>query len=183
MTVEDEFIMKLIFPILCRSICNQYYALRRASRQRQRWCPFKDELTNRQFRCYFQMKKEIFQKLCVRIEECVGAEYFKSKKYLDARLMSPTMQSNYIFHAHHKSTGGMLCGEVKLAVTIWIQGGGLYLDTAMVFKLTFNPANTLFVKVVYKWLCHCSFYLINGIEYVQDEERMTMVATQFVQHS
>ena len=54
---------------------------------------------------------------------------------------------------------------------------------AMVFKSTFNHANKLFVEVVYKWLCHCSFYLINVIEYVQDKESMAMVATQYAQHS
>ena len=127
----------------------------------------------------FQMKKEIFQKLCDRIEECVGAVEFKSEQYLDARLMLPPKRSNNIFHAHHKTTGGMICGEVKLAVTLRILGGGSYLDMAMIFKSTFNHANKLFVEVVYKWLCHCSFYPINGIEYVKDEERMAIVATQF----
>ncbi len=70
------------------------------------------------------MKKEIFQKLCDCLKECVGAENFKSEKDVDARSMSPPKRLNNIFHAHHKSTGGMLCGEVKLAVTLQILGGG-----------------------------------------------------------
>ena len=114
---------------------------------------------------------------------CVGAEHFKSEQYLDARLMSPPKRSNNIFHAHQKSTGGMICGEVKLAVALRILGGGSYLDMAMVFKSTFNHANKLFVEVVFKWLCHSSFYPINGIEYVKDEERLATVATQFAQGS
>ena len=126
MTAEDEFIMKLVIPILRRSICYQYHAQRRVSRQHQRWTSFTYELTNRQFRRYFRMKKEIFQKLCDRIEECVGAVEFKSEQYLDARLMSPPKRSNNIFHAHPKTTGGMICGEVKLAVTLRILGGGSY---------------------------------------------------------
>ena len=179
MTGEDEFIMQYVVPMLRRSSCNRYHALRRVSRQRQRWSSFRNDLTDRQFRRYFRMNKDLFQQLCDRIEDCVGAEDFKSEQYLDARLMSPPKRSNNIFHAHQNSMGGMICGEVKLAVTLRILGGGSYLDMAMVFKSTFNHANKLFVKVVYNWLCHRSFYPINGIAYVRDEERMAKVATQW----
>ena len=129
------------------------------------------------------MSKGLFQKLCDLIEECVGVEEFKSEQYLNSRLMSPPKQSINIFHAHHKSTGGMICGEVKLAVAFRILGRGSYLDMTMVFKSTFNHANKLFVDVDNWWLCHCSFYPINGIAYVHDKERMAMEATQFVQSS
>jgi hypothetical protein len=97
--------------------------------------------------------------------------------------MSPPKPSNNIIHAHRKSTGGMICGEVKLAVTLRTLGGGSYLDMAMVFKSSFNHAIKLIVEVVYMWLCHSEFYPINGIAYVQDEERMAAVATQFAQSS
>ena len=153
---EDEFIMHQVIPMLRRSSCNRYHALRRVCRQRQSWSSFQHDLTDRQFRRYFRMNKDLFRQLCDRIEECVGSEEFKSEQYLHARLMSPPKRSNNIYHAHQKSTGGMICGEVKLAVTLRILGRGSYLDMAMIFKSTFNHANKLFVEVVYRWLCHCS---------------------------
>ena len=180
---EDEFIIQHVVPMLRRSSSNQYHALRRVCRQRQSWSAFQRDLTDQQFRRYFRMNKGLFRQLCDRIEGCVGAEDFKSEQFLHARLMSPPKRSNNIYHTHHKSTGGMICGEVKLAVTLRILGGGSYLDMAMIFKSTFNHANKLFVEVVYQWLCHCSFYPIDGIKYVRDEERMAKVATQFAQSS
>lgn len=125
------------------------------------------------------MNKYLFQDLCTRIETCVGPDEFKSEQFLEARLLSPPKQSNNIIHAHQKSTGGMICGEVKLAIVLRILGGGSYLDMAMIFKPTFNHANKLFVRVISHWLCHRSFYPINGIEYIKDDKRLSEVATQF----
>ena len=90
---------------------------------------------------------------------------------------------NNIIHAHQKSTGGMICGEVKLAIVLRILGGGSYLDMAMIFKSTFNHANKLFVQVINKWLCHSSFYPINGVAYLRDENRMAEVAIEFARSS
>ena len=77
----------------------------------------------------------------------------------------------------------MLCGEVKLAMALRMLGGGSYLDMVMIFKSTFNHANKLFVDIVNNWLCHTSFYPIDGLAYVKDEQRMAAVATQFCQSS
>jgi hypothetical protein len=180
---EDEFIMQYILPPLRRGSVNRYYALQRRHRQRQKWATFQQDLTDRQFRRYFRMSKFLFRRLCDHIEDFVGPEEFKSEKYLEARLLSPPKFANNIIHAHQKSTGGMICGEVKLAMTLRILGGGSYLDMAMIFKSTFNHANKLFVRIVNNWLCHSSFYPINGVAYLNDEKRMAKVATEFAQSS
>ena len=135
MTEEDEFIMQHVVPMLWRSSCNRYHAVRRVCRQRQRWSSFMGDLTNRQFQRYFRMNKALFQQLCDCIEGCVGAVEFKSEQYLDARLMSPPKWSNNIIHAHHKSIGGMICGEVKLAVTLRILSCSVDLICAMAKKI------------------------------------------------
>jgi hypothetical protein len=54
---------------------------------------------------------------------------------------------------------------------------------AMIFKSTFNHANKLFVRIVNNWLCHTSFYPINGVAYLNDKKRMAEVATEFAQSS
>ena len=180
---EDAIITSIVKNSLHRSRVNHFYSLHRKCRQRQRWAEFVEDLTDRQFRRYFRMNKFLFHQLCCRIEEIVGEGQFKSEKYLDARLLSPPKRSNNMYHAHKKTTGGMLCGEIKLAITLRILGGGSYLDLAIIFKPTFNHANKLFVMVVNEWLCHPSFYPINGIDYVKDEDKMVQVATQFAQSS
>ena len=83
MAMEDEFIMQHVLPVLRRSHVNWYYALHRVYRQRQKWSAFNRDLTDRQFRRYFRMDKCLFQQLCHQIEDCVGAEVFKSEQYLE----------------------------------------------------------------------------------------------------
>jgi len=81
--------------------------------------------------------------------------------------------------AHDSSTGGMISGEVKLALTLRVLGGGTYMDMAMVFEMSFNHAHKVFKEVVRYWLTNESFYPINGVEYVNDDAMMNEVAMQF----
>ena len=150
---------------------------------RKGWARFAGKLTDRQFRQYFQMSKVYFQILCDKIEDIVGNTTFKSELYLN-EMMHPPLVANgarvrNIFVAHENSTGGMISGEVKLALTLRILGGGTYMDMAMIFEISFNHAHKIFKEVVRNWLTHETFYPINGIEYCNDDARMNEVALQF----
>ncbi len=121
------------------------------------------------------MLKEVFQKLCRIIEGFAGAENFKSKQYLEdilSRQQHPdeTCPWNNIFFAHYYSTGGFISGEVKLALTLCILGGGSYLDMGLLFVSSFNHTHKIIKYVVNNWLVHESFYPINGVAYCQDDE-------------
>ena len=62
----------------------------------------------------------MFTKLCERIETNVGRENFKSKQYLNkvrAGMITERKKIN-IAHAHQKSTGGFISGEVKLTLIL-----------------------------------------------------------------
>ena len=88
------------------------------------------------------MSKVYFQILCDKIEDIVGNTTFKSERYL-TKMMHPPLIANgtrarNIVVANDSSTGGMISGEVKLALTLRILGGGTYMDMAMIFEVSFN---------------------------------------------
>ena len=126
------------------------------------------------------MSPELFDQLCSRIKDLVGEEEFKSEEFLyfctddgDAN------KSNNLAKAHAKSTGGFISGEVKLAMTLRILGGGTFMDIAFLFGNSFNHAHKIIGHVIEKWLLHPGFYPIDGIAYCRDENRMREVASQF----
>jgi hypothetical protein len=84
-----------------------------------------------------------------------------------------------ILFAHEHSTGGFISGEVKVAITLCILGGGLYLDLALLFESSFNHTHKIVRYVVHNWLAHESFCPINGVDYCQDKQQMQEIALQF----
>ena len=126
------------------------------------------------------MSKELFQTLCNDIEGIVGEESFKSEEYLSSitnKTMTDLMAN--IFHAHLRSTGGVISGEIRLAITLRILGGGTYMDMALLMETSFNHAHNIVKETVCNWLTHPAFYPIDGIAYCSDDEKMSEVATQF----
>ena len=89
------------------------------------------------------MSKLLFRRLWDHIEDCVGPEEFKSEKYLEARLLSPPKFTNNIIHARQKSTGGMICGEVKLAIALQILGGGVVFRYGNDIQVNFQPCKQI----------------------------------------
>lgn len=179
-SIEDAFIANYINPTIRRGQINRHYAKHREPRPRKSWARLKRVMTDRQFRRYFRMSKDMYQMLCNDIEDIIGAEEFKSEDFLNTMLTTPRVGSaNNIYVAHENSTGGMISGEIKLAITLRILGGGSYMDIAMFYEASFNHAHKIFKHVVEDWLCHPSFYPINGIEYCSDDDRMREVALQF----
>ncbi len=161
-------------------------AQNRTCRQRKSWAAFQNRLTDRQFRRYFRMERECFEYLCERIIENVGEREFKSENYLhdlkkgDANVIdSDNLRHTNILHAHENSTGGFVSGEVKLALTLRLMAGGSYLDLALLFDVGFSTAYEIFHKVIKDWILDDRLVKINGIDYCEDEERMSKVALDF----
>ena len=109
-------------------------------RQRKSWDDFSADLTERQFRQYFRMSRECFDLLCTKIKINVGEEVFKSEEYLRKLLSALTppesvaeAQMRNMFQTHYMHTGGFICGEIKLAITLRMLAGGSYLDLGLIF--------------------------------------------------
>ena len=103
---------------------------KRVWRQRKSWEEFSAALTDRRFRRYFQMSRECFDMLCTKIKSNVGEGAFKSEQYLSELLstLAPPnsvakRQMRGIARSHYMYTGGIMCGEVKLATTLHILSG------------------------------------------------------------
>ena len=165
-------------------------ARNRRCRQRRSWADFQQNLTDRQFRRYFRMERECFDYLCQRIIENVGEQDFKSEYYLrdlsngDANVVdSDKLYTTNILHAHEKTTGGFVSGEVKLALTLRLLAGGSYMDLALLFDVGFSTAYEIFHKVIKDWILDDRLVKINGIDYCEDDERMSKVALDFANAS
>jgi hypothetical protein len=81
--------------------------------------------------------------------------------------------------AHKHSTGGFISGEVKVAITLCILGGGVYLDLALLFESSFNHTHKIVRYVIHNWLVHKLFFPINGVDYCRDKQQMQEIALQF----
>ena len=172
--IEDAVIANIVSPHVRWSRINSHHSRRRRARVRKSWAAFKDWLTERQFRRYFRMSKELFQQFIDDVSTAVGADEFKSEEYLQNIIDGSTSFPN---------PANNVSGKIKLAITMRILGGGSYLDCALYFEVSFNHAHKIFHEVINNWIRHPSFYPINGIEYCRNNDEMNAVALQFSQSS
>ena len=77
------------------------------------------------------MTRDCFNLLCQRIIVCVGEAKFKSEAYIDAFLKG----KDQMYDANVKTTGGYIAGEVKVAITLRLLGGGDALDLGVIFDV------------------------------------------------
>lgn len=105
---------------------------------------------------------------------------FKSDEYLQILLHE---DNSNMHNAHHQSTCGFVCGEVKLSLTLRILSGVTCMDLELIFNMIFNNPYKIFHKVVEEWICNDSLVNINGLDYVTDEDEMEDVKIQFLSGS
>lgn len=183
--LEDELLAESLRLYLKRkklSRMRKDAVLNRTLRQRKSWSKFESKLTDRQFRRYFRMPRECFEYLCERIKENVGEHEFKSEQYLKDYKNGDAgnkLKFANILHAHEATTGGFICGEIKLALTLRLLAGGSYLDLALLFETGFTYAIDIFHDVIEKWILDDRLVKISGIDYCSDIDRMEKVAFEF----
>jgi hypothetical protein len=84
---------------------------------------------------------------------------------------------------HYVHTGGFICGEIKLAITLRMLAGGSYLDLGLIFGTVFLYPYAIFCQDIFEWICDDKLVNISGINYCKDEERMNAVARDFADGS
>ena len=131
-------------------------AKERKFRQRKSWSEFRSNLTDRQFRRYFEMSKEFFELLCDGIKSNVREREFKSEECLQ-HFRHTDLKSTNILKAHEASTGGFISGEIKLALTLRLLAGGSYLDLALLFEMGFTYSYVVFHTVIGDWILNDEF--------------------------
>ena len=63
-------------------------------------------------------------------------------------------QIRKIFQAHSVQTGGIICGEIKLAITLRMLAGGSYLDLGLIFGTGYSYPYVIFCQVIFEWICN-----------------------------
>jgi hypothetical protein len=151
------------------------------------WKEFTAAIADRQFHCYFQMSHECFDMLCTKIKSNVGEGAFESEQYLSELLstLAPPnsaakSQMRRIARAHNIYTGGIICGKVKLAITLRMLAGGSFLDLGIILGSGSTHPYVIFHHVILNWICNDRLVNISGIDYCKDEDRMNAVARDFV---
>jgi hypothetical protein len=114
------------------------------NRHRLTWSTFADRFSDRIFRRMFRMTRDSFHELCCLIEKCVGEDVFKSESYLDNRTETAT-------DAATNAVGGVLSGEMKVAMTIRLLAGGSYLDILASYATGETVVYNSFHEVV-RWI-------------------------------
>ena len=106
------------------------------------------------------MPLDCFQLLCQRIESDVGEDKFLSERYIKEVIKKQQSRKRHIYNAHCETSGGYICGEVKVAITLRLLAGASYLDVAHIFDVSYSSCYDILHKVTEKWFCsdHVSEY-------------------------
>ena len=124
------------------------------------------------------MEKLCFQLLCDKIIKAGGKEEFKSESYIDRR-RSRNVRFNSILSAQEKTSGGFICGEVRLALTLRLLAGSSYLDADDIFHVKPNHTYARMHYVLENWICNDDVIVIDIMSYLNDEEEMNKNAIEF----
>jgi hypothetical protein len=126
------------------------------------------------------MSRPCFQKLCDTIERNVGENLFCSETYIKETLCGNTAgKLASIFRAHEVTSGGFICGEVRVAITLRLLAGASYLDVAYIFGVHYNHVYAIFHHVLKYWICKDFVHRYELQDILQSEEKMYHVSKQF----
>ena len=143
---------------------------------RIRWSHIKIRLSDNQFKRMYRMSKGCFESLCEKIILAVGPDEFKSEEYLDQ--VYKECEDHYLI-AHQIRNNGLVCGEIKLAVTLRLLAGASYLDLLLLYGISYQHIYTIFHYVNKEWICHNDVTNISFHNDLQDENSMEATAKQF----
>lgn len=113
---------------ITKAIERRFYN-RRQSLPRSSWSEIYNVIPDKLFRRMFRMKKEWFNDVRDAIIDVVGESVFKSEHWLQENARNiPTNEAC-------NKWGGIVSGELKLAVTIRMLAGGSYLDIILSYGI------------------------------------------------
>jgi hypothetical protein len=110
------------------------------------------DLSDTQFKGMFRMDRQCFHELCTAIENSIGQDSFKSEEYLKV-LEKSNDRKGRMYRAHIVGSGGYISGELKVALSLRILGGGSYWDVSHIFGVHERAVPKIFYDVVREWFC------------------------------
>ena len=150
----------------------------RKKKGRVSWNGFISTLTDGQFRRMFRMSKNCFSSMVSTIEEKVGRENFKSDEFLNS-IEKNGSSFHRMAHVHKITTGGFICGEIKMAITLRMLAGGSYLDLFLLYDVFHTYPYQVMDTVQEDWIGNDEIFPISGKDYLNDKEKTHNVANDF----
>ena len=125
------------------------------------WSELQERWTDAAFRKRFRMEKHSFNKLCSDINDAVGAGAFKSESHELAR-------KKHRLDEAWEVQGGIVSGEIKVAVYLRILSGASCLDVSDVYGIHELSTYRMFYEVV-GWVMktHSFDYDVNDLGHLQ----------------
>jgi hypothetical protein len=117
---------------------------------RPTWEVFSTRLSDKVFRKMFRMPPLSFQHLCSHVEASVGKFTFRS----EITFFQDSRNQEFLNSVPAKGmqhVGGMLVGELKLAILLRLLAGGCYLDMVRMFFVSERSVFNVFHETV-KWI-------------------------------
>ena len=125
------------------------------------------------------MEKECFKQLSEDIINAVGEDTFKSEAYIENVLNvmeeiepADVAKKRRIYNAQKAASGGYVCGEVKLAITLRLLAGGSYLDLACLYHVGYSHVYSIFHSCIMEWICNDDVIKFHGLEYLDNSREM-----------
>ena len=118
--------------------------------------------------------------MCGNIEASVGEDVFKSEMYLQmVEAEGYSSERGRMFHLHKHYLGHLICGEIKLAITLRLLAGGSYLDLAALYVCGFTYVYEIFHYVIGAWICNKEIFNIDFYKNLTDDDEMKKASTAF----
>jgi hypothetical protein len=132
-------------------------------------------LGNVKFRKLFRMERSSFDELCTQIKRRIGEENFKGEDWLlsaQGKSRRTVAATDYF--------GGIISGEIKVAIMIRFLSGGSYLDIGMVYDVSDAAVYKSFHEAIGWIIATFNFPLAEWLE-KKDEDALNRVAESFGQ--
>jgi hypothetical protein len=138
---------------------------------RPSWHAFESDFSDSLFRRTFRMHKSGFQKLCTVLEDSVGRGVFKSDHFLLNDCNTRTTRATDF-------NGGIICGEIKVALTLRLLAGAAYLDLIKIYCVVSSTVYKIFHQVV-AWINVSLFFPLPALLDCKDISGLSKIADGF----
>ena len=128
----------------------------------------------------YRLSKSCFEHLCKQIKVVVSEEEFKSESFCD--LVNKTCDHPHL-KGHEKRNSGIISGELKVALTLWLLAGGSYLDLSLLYGVSYQYLYQIFHYVNKEWFCNNKVTSINLHDQLGNIDSMKRTANKFANGS
>jgi hypothetical protein len=138
---------------------------------RRMWAEIRDKFSDTVFRRMFRMSKDSYEILCLQIIDRVGEEDFKACDYLMSKETTNQEKCSKFY-------GGVISGELKLAMAIRMLAGASYLDLLDTYDVGSCSVYKSFHKAI-SWINQTFDFALHRMLQEKDEHGLQKIADSF----